>query len=236
MKALVLVMVALVTTGCSVAHVDSTPEAQYDQPASIEGSLFASDQAVLSDAAVTKALDGVVSVPADARVALLDLSPEQQSVRYYGWAYWRSEQYMNQQQRYFHALAVPLVEKKGVKAVVPMPSFTINKKMSLPQIREAAVRMQIDTLVIYALRSDIFERTRFFAPTEVKGYATCEVAIFDTRTGVMPYTDIVTEKVMTTRAPGQENMYETRMRAEIMASEKCLSAISSGVAAYMDGG
>lgn len=43
----------------------------------------------MSDEAVKKALDGVVRFPSRARVALLNLSPERQSYRYYGSNYWQ---------------------------------------------------------------------------------------------------------------------------------------------------
>jgi len=219
--------------GCSAVPVDGTsPYAGADEP-EIIGSLFTSDQAVMSDEAVSQALDGVVRMPGNARIALLDLSPERQSARLYGWNYWRTEAYMNQQERYFTALADPLIALPAVQKAVPMPSFTVTKEMTLSQIREAAVRMQIDTLVIYALRSDIFYKYRFFSANEVRGYATCELALFDTRTGIMPYTDIITHKEVVKQNSSQEGLAETEMRAELAASEKCLEQIAAGTASFV---
>ncbi|MDF1821708.1 MAG: hypothetical protein P1U64_09055 [Alcanivoracaceae bacterium] len=222
--------------GCATGPVDGYPTHGADGGPEIVGSLFASDQAVMSDAAVQQALDGVVSMPENARIALLDLSPETQAVRHYGWYYWRSEDYMDQQAQYFDALSTPLVTLPGVRRVVPMPSFTVTKEMTLSQIREAAVRLQIDLLVIYSLRSDIFYKWRFLSANEVRGYATCELALFDTRTGIMPYTSIVTHKEVVMQKSSQEGLAETEMRAEVAASEICLKKIAAGTADFVGRG
>ncbi|WP_290536596.1 hypothetical protein [Alcanivorax sp.] len=234
-KLSLFILVGALLGGCAAVPVSEDRTASEPAKNEISTSLFASDKAVMSDEAVKKALDGVVRFPSRARVALLDVSPERQSYRYYGSNYWRSEAYMNQQQRYFDALSLPVTGIDEVKAAVPMPSFTVNKQMTLSQIREAAVRMQIDALVIYALRSDIFEKSRLFSATEVKGFATCEVAILDTRTGIMPYTDVMTVKEQVEHQRSQEDLSETRMRAELQASEKCLGMLGEAMSEFIDG-
>lgn len=202
------------------------------EQAPLAGSLFASDTSLLSNEAVTSVLSTPVRLPDEAKVALLNLTPGGVGLRVYG-SYWRTEEYMDLQHRYVEALKDPLSEAERIREVVAVPSVMIDRDMTLPQMREAAARLQADLLVIYGVRSDIFEKTRFWEKDQVKAYATCELLLFDTRTGVIPFTTMRTEKVVTEKQPEDFNWSETVQRAKSEATLRVLKEVGVEVAQFL---
>lgn len=234
MKLLISVFILSILVGCAVPQQNYHAQDIYQQKKEISTSLFTSDSSQLSNDAVKQILEGKISLPDHSRVALLKLTNTGVGVRYYGYNYWRSEDYLDLQQRYVDVLSGKLLIAKNIKNVVILPSFISGEKMSLPQMREAAVRMQAHLLVIYKIESDIFENYRLFQKNQVKAFASCEVAVLDTKTGILPYTNVITKKHIVEVISSDSNMSETRKRAEIEVSEQCLSEMGSSISAYFD--
>ena len=67
---------------------------------------------------------------------------------------------------------------------------------SITQLREAAVRLQADMLLIFSLKSDIYSKYRAFAKDEAKAFATNETLLMDIRTGVIPFSNVVTRDTL----------------------------------------
>ncbi|MAM89519.1 MAG: hypothetical protein CME36_19640 [unclassified Hahellaceae] len=155
-------------------------------------------------------------------------------VRYYGYNYWKSENYIDLQQQYVEALRSNLLKAKQINSVVVLPSFISGEKMGLSQMREAAVRMQAHLLVIYNINSDIFEEYRLFKENQVKAFSTCEVAILDTKTGILPYTNVLTRKLLIDANSSDADMSETRKRAEIEVSKDCLNELGLSISDYFN--
>jgi len=210
------------------SHADMTVEQTH-----LTGSLFASDTNLLSNEAVKGVLSAPVALPEKAKVALLNLTPGGVGLRVYG-SYWRTEEYMDLQHRYVQAMVDPLSGAKRVREVVAMPSVMIVPDMTLGQMREAAARLQADLLLIYGVRSDIFEKTRFFDKDQVKAFATCELLLFDTRTGVIPFTLTRTQKVVTEKQAEDFSWSETLQRAKSEATLTVLKEVSAEVARFLN--
>ncbi len=198
----------------------------------LSGSLFTSDTKLLGNEAVLEILNTPVRLADDAKIALLNLTPGGWGLRPYG-SYWRTEEYMDLQHQYVQVFVEGLAQAERVDEVVSMPSIMTDQSMTLPQMREAAVRLQADLLVIYGVRSDIFEKTRFFEKDQVKAFATCELLLFDTRTGVIPFTTILTEKYVTLRQANDFNWSETRQRAQSEATMAVLKKAAAEVNAFL---
>jgi len=198
----------------------------------LSGSLFTSDTKLVSNEAVLAIVDAPVRLAGNAKVALLNLTPGGWGLRPYG-SYWRTEEYMDLQHQYVQVFVEGLSQAERVKEVVSMPSIMTDQSMTLPQMREAAVRLQADLLVIYGVRSDIFEKTRFFDKDQVKAFATCELLLFDTRTGVIPFTTILTEKYVTLRQSNDFSWSETRQRAQSEATMAVLKKAAAEVNAFL---
>jgi len=234
MKTIVSAILILTLYGCAAQQPNYHASESYQQREEIATSLFASDSTQLSNEAAQQILEGKISIPENSRVALLKLPSDALGLRYYGYNYWRSEDYMDLQQSYVDTLIAQLIQARSVENVVVLPSFISDEKMTLPQMREAAVRMQSNLLVIYKIESDVFENHRLFSKSQAKAFSTCEVAVLDTKTGILPFTNVITKKYLVEALDSDANMSETRKRAEVEANEQCLSEIGSSITDYID--
>lgn len=235
MKFNVFLLSALFLSGCAVApHKTHTDQASFQTPVEqISVSLFKSDNENISNEAAEKILNGKVTFPMGSKAALLKLPSNSMGIRYYGYNYWRSESYIDLQQQYVDVLTENLESTQQIDSVVALPSFMIGKEMSLSQMREAAVRMQSHILVVYNIHSNIFEEYRLFRNNKVKAFSTCEAAVLDTKTGILPYTKVLTEKLVVEANSKDTDMAETRKRAEISASKTCLNKLGKEIGKYL---
>ena len=100
-------------------------------------------------------------------------------------------------------------------------------------IREAAVRLQADAVLVFITHSDIYQKVRALAPDEVKAYSTCEAFLLDVRTGLIPFTKIITEDIQTKKQPTDTNMKETLLRAENEAVKKSVSILGDDINEFL---
>lgn len=241
MRIFISLIIVSYLTGCAVpvARRDVSQPNYYAEPAyqereTIKASLFENDSANISNEAADTILNGKLEIPLNARAALLKLRSSSLGVRYYGYNYWRSEGYFDLQQQYVDVLTKNLLSAKQVNNVVALPSFIASEKLNLSQMREAAVRMQAHLLVIYNIHSDIFQEYRLFSKDQVKAFSTCEAAVLDTKTGIFPFTDVVTKKLLIERSDKDTDISETRKRAEVDASTQCLETLGTSISTFFN--
>jgi hypothetical protein len=221
---------AAVLCGCQApAPQYATP---YDNAAllgrketSLEGSLFPSDQAVLSDEAISRVLGGKVELPPRTRVAVIKFPDS----RLYGRHYWSDEDFVKVQQQHIEALSTALQGTPQIQHVVPLPSLLTPEKPSIPVLREAAVRVQADLLLVFRIGSDTYWKYRVFAKDKVKAYSTCELVLLDVRTGVVPFTSVVTRERIEEKAASDLDLAETMRRAEQQAAVEALRSSAEGL-------
>ena len=60
-------------------------------------------------------------------------------------------------------------------------------------IRESAVRTQADVVAIFSITSEIYSKYKTFSPDLIKAFATIEFILLDVRTGLIPFSTIVTK-------------------------------------------
>ena len=242
--AALLVAGLLVVSGCEtapqrrLAGVSNTPQTQTASLMDSERpekepnpvSLFPADQAVLPDAAVAKILSSSVQVYEHPKLAIIKF-PDQ-GAQFYGPYYWRNEDYVKLQESQITALTSPLpLEQMG--RVFPLPSLMTPRQMSIPLLREAAVRVQADLLLIYRTHSDTYTRWRAFAKDKVKAYSTCEVVLLDIATGIAPFTTVMTRDRLETKTSEDLDFSETMRRAEQGATSDALHAAADDLAKFV---
>jgi hypothetical protein len=199
----------------------------------IATSLFPSDLSVLSDEAVAKILSSKLELPAKAKLALMKFSNEGFGERYYGSFYWRDEQYLKLQQAQVDTLSQALLASDQIAEVTPLPSLMIPKQMSIPVLREAAVRMQADLLLVYRVGSDTYSQYRVFAKDQVKAYSTCEVVLLDVRTGLVPFTRVISRERLELKQPSDLDLTETMRRAEQASTVEALKAAADELVVFV---
>jgi len=209
----------------------------YQERAKLESSLFSSDQGVMSEEAVHQILNSKIELPANAKVALIKYEGNDHQVgdsKYYGYFYWRSEEYLKLQQLFIDTVRDKMIQSPKIAEVTPLPSLLLPKDATVPVLREAAVRLQADLLLIFRLTSDIYYDYVVFGKDEAKAFSTCEFVLFDVRTGVIPFTTIITQEVLEKEKSNDANKDELMKRAEKIASMRSLSEATDELLEYIE--
>ncbi len=229
---LALALTGTLLSGCIETRpvgVSATPEYAAREP--IATSLFSSDQAVLSDEAVARILSSKLELPAKAKLALMKF-PNVDGSRYGGY-YWRDEEYIKLQQGQVDTLSQALLASDQIVEVTPLPSLLTPKQPSIPTLREAAVRMQADLLLVYRVSSDTYSQYRAFSKDKVKSYSTCELVLVDVRTGLVPFTRVVSREAIESKQPIDYDLGETMRRAEQEAATTALNVAANDLVGYI---
>jgi hypothetical protein len=223
-------MVLLV--GCESMPRSVTPmmaTAEYAAREPIASSLFPSDQAILSDEAVQRILSSKLELPAKAKVALMKF-PEAEGSRRYSW---RDQEYLKLQQSQMDTLSQSLVASGQISEATPLPSLMTPSRVSIPVLREAAVRMQADLLLVFRVGSDTYSQYRTFAKDKTKAYSTCELVLLDVRTGLVPFTRVTSRERLEAKQPADLDLSETTRRAEEASATEALKAAGEDLVGFL---
>ncbi len=225
---LIIVSCVFLMTGCaSPAYYYSSPVgsvSKFQSQNVINSSLFESDQNEISQEAVDALLSGEIKFPDNIRIAIYKM-PNSYSLtyKYYGYS---SEERLDTEQEIYKTVSNGISVADKILWIKPLPSILSPSNATLSKLRESAVRLQADLLVIYSVSSDIFTDYNLFSKNEVKAYSTCEMIAFDTKTGVIPFSEIVTRKVIEKEVNSDVNVAETRKRAEKKAVIESLGELA----------
>ena len=191
----------------------------------VAGSLFPSDQAVLSNEDIDRILSANIVLPAKPRLAVMKVGGQQR--------YW-SENSPILGRETTEAFLEALRQSPRVTYAAALPSILVPEKLGVPYLREAAARFQADTLLVYRVETGSFEKYRSIREDQVKAYCTIEAALLDVRSGTVPFTTVAFEQVHGARAEGDLNFDETVDRASHEAEASALGQIATAVRSYLD--
>lgn len=195
-------------------------------------SLFDYKERSLSEEDIRRILEGRIPVRDSVRIAVFNFGGS--VARHNTWN-WYDEESLKNQQQLLDTLNWSLKRSLRVQKVVLLPSMVTGTRPNINQLRESAVRIQADMLLIFTLNSDLYQKYRAFKKDEVKAFATCETVLMDIRTGVIPHTQVVTKSVQTTKNQGDFTEDEMQRRALQLASLQALLDVGGKAAAYLDG-
>ena len=230
----VLVLAGALLAGCQKGLERSTPlmaRSDYLAREPIAESLFPSDQAVLGDEAVGKILSSKLELPGKAKLALMKFPETDESG--YGRYRWREEQYLRLQQEQVDTLSKALLLSDQIAEATPLPSLMTPSRLSIPVLREAAVRMQADLLLVYRVGSDKYSQIRIFAKDKVKAYSTCELVLLDVRTGLVPFTRVVSREGLEMKKPADLDLSETMRRVEQLSAAEALKSAAEDLVSFL---
>jgi hypothetical protein len=224
-------LAGVVVSGCATRPMmPMMATAEYAAKEPIATSLFPSDQAVLGDEAVAKILSSKLELPARAKLAVMKF-PDAEA-----WgsrSYWRDEQYLKLQQAQVDTLSKALLASEQIMEVTPLPSLMTPRQVSIPILREAAVRMQADMLLVFRVGSDTYSQYRTFSKDKVKAYSTCELVLLDVRTGLVPFTRVVSRERLEIKQSTDLDLSETMRRAEELSSADALKAAAEDLVSFV---
>ncbi len=184
---------------------------QTDLREPITESLFNDKDRTLSESDIQKLLAGRLVLPETLRLAVFKFGMNNRF--YYRYNYLPDENLVKAHQSYLDTLVSGLKNNNRVESVHPIPSLMLSANPTITQLRETSVRLQSDVLLVYSTTSDIYYKYKAFKKNETKAFATTEVFLMDIRTGLVPFSTVVT-KDFYTKVIHDETVEETRKRAE----------------------
>lgn len=190
------------------------------------GSLFPSDQAVMSNEAIEAVLSTKVTLPSAARIAVVRMTPP----RYWIW----SEELARMDEAVLERFVASLAKSSRAGTVAMLPALLLPQRPTLPLLREAAARRQADVVVIYQVFTRTFERQKFLASDQTKAYCNVQAVVLDTRSGIVPFAATATEVYEARRSSDDLSFSETIWKAELSATGKALERIAAEIVKFLD--
>ena len=210
-----------------VSGSGSLVQQQYDEPVALKESLFKEDQAVIGNAEIEKILSSKLTLPENARLA---------AVRFGSLPYWWgwSEDFVRLSQDMDSKFLGELKKSTRLRDVEYLPTLVTPQQMTLPYLRQAAARFQADLLLIYRTSSRTYDKPGFFSPDQTKAYCTVEAVLLDTRTGIVPFSTVVTEDFFAKRTSNDSDFSETIAKAQQQAISKAWLALAQQTVDFLN--
>jgi hypothetical protein len=93
--------------------------------------------------------------------------------------------------------------------------------------------MQADLLLVFRVGSDTYSQYRTFAKDKARAYSTCELVLLDVRTGLVPFTRVVSRERLELKQPTDLDLSETQRRAEHTSVMDALKTAADELAGYI---
>jgi hypothetical protein len=199
----------------------------------ITHSLFDSKDRSISEEDIQRILNGRIRIPDTVRVAVFKYASTSINRYYNSW--WNDEEYLKTQQSFIDTLNFNIRASGKVSRVITVPGLMTSNAPTITQLRETAVRLQADILLVFSITSDIYFRYKVFTKNEAKAYATCEAILMDTRTGVIPHSSIVTRNIQLRKSDEDFNDAEIRKKSERDAIMMALIETGKQVSGFLTG-
>lgn len=235
MKYVILcILLAFAISGCTTQRLMTDREYQ-DRPA-LESSLFRGDQDFVSEETVQRILSSKIVLPPKAKIAILrydNAADERLAVSYYGAYYWRSESYIKLQQELLDTVQSMLLGSGRISEAASLPTMLVPRQPTISMLRQAAVRLQANLLLVYRVSSDVYYDYRLFKTDQVKAYSTVEAILLDVRTGIIPFTSVATKDILADRLSSEVDREEAMKRVQKEASLLSLTAVSDEMVKFL---
>ena len=196
----------------------------------ITQSLFNDRSSTINEEGIQKILDGNYKLPQQLRVAIVKLEPQ---LKAHYWSYWNDEEYLKTQQAYLDLFSEKFRQSSRVTKLTIIPDLLISKTPSFTSIREAAVRMQADIVVVYSITGDLYSKYKLFTKTDIKAFATTQLIVLDVRTGLVPFSTIVTKDYLSQKRKEEMGYLEARNRIQNEAVLLTISEIGQQVIEFL---
>lgn len=228
---LLLLSIVFFTISCGSVRpiTTSNGDSFSNQDTLITQSLFNDKSATISEENIQKILEGNYQLPHQLRVAIVKLDNTSQRR-----SYWGDEQYLKTQQSYLDLFQEKFKQSSRVKNVSIIPDLLISKSPSFTNIREAAVRIQADVVVIYTINSDLYSKYKFFSKPDIKAFATTQLIMLDVRTGLIPFSSIVTKDVLSQKTKEELDNTEASNRIQNEAVLLTINDIGQKITDFLD--
>ncbi len=195
----------------------------------ITSSLFVDKNATISEENIHKILDGTFALPQQLRVAIVKIETNPYARRYF----YTDEAYLKTQQAYLDSLALAFGGSPGVTRVLSVPDLLLSSNPTATTIREAAVRTQSDVAAIYTITANVYSKYKLFSKSDIKAFATTQLIVMDVRTGLIPFSTVVTRDVLSRKTDADLTQEEAVERVKREAALLTIAEIQREVQGYL---
>lgn len=217
-------MVSVGLVGCASVQKDYDHMAapDYQKKPQLRQSLINGSEP-LSEAAVQKILSSKVALPKSVNLAIVRLSDSSNELDF---------QTIDQE------IADKFYNKANwggrVQSITPVPQVMIAKPVTLTSLRQAAALLQADALLIIKPVSYGDWKFQWFEKDKAKGITSLEVLLLDTRTSVVPFTQVITETAEVSKDKESDySNYELMSRAKKASEAKALLQVAPAVQKFI---
>lgn len=236
MKSKIILMLSVIMgmTSCNVYH-ETSPAQVYNMGAAsptdeinITESLFNDKEAKISEENIQKILNGKYALPQSLRVAIVNIE-NVQTKRYY----WDNEDYLSARQKYLDIMINNLQSQTRVQTVSLIPEILLPAPATFTGIREAAVRIQADIVIVYSVNGGLYSKYKLFSAEKYKAFATTQLLVMDVRTGLVPFTEVSTKSYESQKEKSDFNDDEARRRVQEQAVTQTLDVICQSINRFL---
>ncbi|WP_047547964.1 hypothetical protein [Psychroserpens sp. Hel_I_66] len=230
----IFLVIALLFTSCNT--VKTLPNSSYQsekfnsQP-TITKSLFDASSQTISEENIPLLLNGKIELGNSLKVAVFNYSKES---NYRGYYRWNDEEFLKNQQSYVDALTSKIKSANNVDKTILMPSIMADANSSIVSLRDISIRLQANLLLVYNIRSDTYYKYRTFSANETKAFATVEVFLMDTKTGIIPFTTIATQESFGKKTSKELSDLELREQTKSEAVLKALDMVGDDLLEFLN--
>jgi hypothetical protein len=204
-----------------------------DDGETITQSLFSDKNSTISEENIQKILDGNFKLPQQLRVAIVKVENTSSNRSYY-WNYRNDELYLKTQQSYLDFFSDQLKQSQRVISVSVIPDILLTKPQTFTNIREAAVRLQADIVIVYSITTDIYSKYKLFTKPDIKAFATTQLIMLDVRTGLIPFSTIVTKDQLSKKQENELDNNEATSRIQKEAVQMTIEEIGKRLLDYIN--
>jgi len=189
-----LCIIFIALSSCMVTErYSESPANVIDNGISLTQSLFNDRNSTISEKNIQAILDGKYNLPEKLRVTIVKMESKSYQPQRTYYMNWTSEEYLKMQQSYLDLFTQKLYNSQRVTNISVIPDLLVSSNPTFTLIRESAVRMQADVVAIYSINSELYAKYKMFKKDELKAFATIQFIILDVRTGLIPFSTVVTK-------------------------------------------
>jgi hypothetical protein len=203
------------------------PGADALERATLGESLFPEDQAVLGNEELKTILASPVVLPERAKLAVVRFG---RMPYWWGW----SEEFVRTNEQIDNQFLGTLRRSARLREVAYLPSLVMPPVRTVPHVRQAAARLQADLVLIYRTSTSNYGQQKWFRAKRTRAYSTVEAVLLDTRTGVIPFSTVVSERFAAAESKKDYGFDETVARAEQQAIGRAWQRLAAEAVAFLD--
>ncbi len=116
-----------------------------------------------------------------------------------------------------------------------LPALLVGDQPTVASLREGAARLQADLLLVYRPSCRLFERQPFVGSAQYRSDCTIEAVVLDTRSGVIPFSGVITRTAVTQHQRGDFDDAGTWRRVQLDAMLQAVVEVSQRVGSFLNG-